>query len=265
MTRWIVAGLLLVSASAWGSNRITQSNDNNAQTTGDVEVDVDVGGTEVSVGGPTTNVTVEAPSIDGGSTTVQGGDTNIDVERSAPGFGVAGVYSSHPCVVGWSASLVAPAGGGGIGRQRVDQDCADREWARLFAAFGRVDLAMELACASTSGQKLSICGYVEPEPVAVLAQVTEEEFETAREEVEIRITQQQNLIDSLEQQHTEDEEIIRRQEREIQALRQAQEAARAYIEEDQAKQSEQSTLFAEILRRIELEEAEAAAEGEADE
>lgn len=228
------------------------------------DVNLTVEGDHVTVDGPTVNVGGDSLTLGGDSLALDAGDTSINVPRSAPGFGVAGVYSSHPCVLGWSATLSGIGGGIGGGRQRVDPECTKREWARIVAAFGWMDSAHEIVCSSEDVAFIARCqdGYVAIEPTVVMAQVSEEEFEEAQEQVEVRISQQQNLIDSLEQQHSADEETIARLEREAEALRQDQESAREMIEQDQMKQQSQRSALFDILARIEAEEAE---EAEADE
>jgi len=91
------------------------------------------------------------------SATSGSSNATITGVKQVPGMGAPSVFSSHPCAYGRSAVLAVRDFGVGGGGQKIDEDCADREWARMMFAFGMEDAARELACASPSGQKLKEC------------------------------------------------------------------------------------------------------------
>lgn len=61
-----------------------------------------------------------------------------------------GVYSANPCYYGKSGAIGIDRLNLGGGKQMEDQNCAKLETARMLAALGEVELAIQVACATES-------------------------------------------------------------------------------------------------------------------
>ncbi len=168
-----------------------------------------------------------------GNTSASSNNTlTFKTQKQVPGMGAPSVFSSHACAYGRSAVLAVRDFGVGGGGQKIDVDCADREWARMMYAFGMEDAARELACLSPSGRKLLACmndAYSNMYDYGtnwLMADVTQEEYEQQVELVEHRYAQQQIQIDSIQQvadeQHELDNQEIARLKREAAELRAAE-------------------------------------------
>ncbi len=119
----------------------------------------------------------EANGGDGGQSTsnATGGANSLSVSYrdrlQAPGLGIAPVYASHPCALGWSAGVSIPGGALGGGKARVDAGCERRELARVIAPLNP-SLALRVLCADpivAAVARPGDCEYVTP-VVAVPAQ-----------------------------------------------------------------------------------------------
>ncbi len=119
----------------------------------------------------------EANGGAGGQSTsnATGGANSLSVSYrdrlQAPGLGIAPVYASHPCALGWSAGVSIPGGALGGGKARVDAGCERRELARVIAPLNP-SLALRVLCADpivAAVARPGDCEYVTP-VVAVPAQ-----------------------------------------------------------------------------------------------
>jgi hypothetical protein len=90
----------------------------------------------------------------GGNSSATSGDSSASNALSvsykdrlqAPSIGLAPVYASGPCAVGWSLGGSIPGGSLGGGKSKVDQDCNRRELARVLIPLNP-QLALKVLCA----------------------------------------------------------------------------------------------------------------------
>ena len=258
-----VLALLIFAASVEASDRpdidVRQSNDMNAQTTGDVGISAE-GGSIGLDGAEFGNVSVQdqrAPSV----WLNQSGNL-VSCTRV---FGIGGSTTNGSFVFGIPA-----------GRQK---DCDI--WLAVNEAQenGHIALSYAFMCeikhirnvwgkercqeaTDAATLELADAGIIIDSELydqaarEVMAQVSEEEFELYQdvvdeqnEELEYRIAQQQNLINSLEQEQASKDAEIERLRREAEELRRQQEAERAEREKRQVD-------LGDILRRLEAREEE---------
>ncbi len=215
---------------------IANADGGNGPPRGDIDINID------------NNVWADASadasaSANAGANATADNNITFKAQKQVPGMGAPSVFSSHACAYGRSAVLAVRDFGVGGGGQKIDVDCADREWARMMFAFGMEDAARELACASPSGRKLEACmddvySYMfDYGPDRLMADVTQEEYEQQIKLVEHQYIQQQNQLDSIVQEAATQKAID------------AQEIERLKMEAAEQRAAEQKRLHADALRR----------------
>ena len=184
------------------------------------------GPVDVSAGGGSSTVSTKSENT---SLVLTGARDTADcftkVTIGAEGFGIGFSRSDPFCK---KVRLISANIDRGNYEAAARLECTLREWEEVYGhrkPFGRDGEMTEgyrQCLEDLTFTEEDLTGYLDVPAEVMVAQVTQEEFEHQQELVEYRIAQQQNLIESLEQDHDAKDEEIARLKREAAELRAAQ-------------------------------------------
>lgn len=226
------------AANAEGGSSLSRSE---ASINQPITVNVGGDGTPLVQDTGSTTLSSGDVNLNAGDTNVTTGDTNFNSESNNTNVVLVPNNNTESCLRVWGISFGKDGTAGGIGVPQRSAACDYEQAADDAAARGDHKIAWwwrchknnlaktfpgktkperQLACWNSMVQMLNLQGNAsEIDTDNLYAQVSKQEYEERQELVEQRMAQQQNLIESLKQDHDDKDAEIERLKREAARLR----------------------------------------------